>query len=130
MDKVHYIHSSKLRGSANPLTPSAIVERCASVQICNGDLLAMYKIEHPSTQKVAKSPISSVQRAEDLARVIAYVQIPIETLRQQNPQIARAIDFLNEVGYTTDIAALRKQHPSLMDFDTWLQKEGKATLPD
>jgi hypothetical protein len=61
-------------------------------------------------------------------RTIPYVQIPVETLRQQNPQIARAIDFLNKIGYTTDIAALRKQHPGLMDFDIWLRKEGKAKL--
>lgn len=61
-------------------------------------------------------------------RAIPYVQIPVDTLRQQNSQIARAIDFLNAVGYTTDIAALRKQHPGLMDFDSWLKKEGKAKL--
>jgi uncharacterized protein YbjT (DUF2867 family) len=35
-------------------------------------------------------------------RVIPYVQIPVRTLRQKNAQIARAIDFPNAVGYTTD----------------------------
>lgn len=59
-------------------------------------------------------------------RSIPYVQIPIETVRQQNAKVARALEFLNQAGYTTDIAALRRQHPGLMDFDTWLEKEGRA----
>jgi uncharacterized protein YbjT (DUF2867 family) len=63
-------------------------------------------------------------------RSIPYVQIPIETVRQQNAKVARALEFLNEVGYTTDIAALRKQHPGLMDLDTWLKNEGTAKLAE
>ena len=70
--------------------------------------------------------VTAIQRAT--GRAIPYVQIPIETLRRQNPQVARAVDFLNEVGYTADLAALRKRHPGLMAFDTWLNTEGKATL--
>jgi uncharacterized protein YbjT (DUF2867 family) len=61
-----------------------------------------------------------------IGRSIPYVQIPIETVQQQNVQVARAFDFLNQVGYTTDIAALRKQHPGLMDFETWLERTDKA----
>jgi uncharacterized protein YbjT (DUF2867 family) len=80
------------------------------------------------TIEIAGDALTPLQIAAAISRVtgraISYVQIPIEMLRQQNVQIARAIDFLNEVGYTTDIAALRKQHPGLMDFDTWLKKEG------
>jgi uncharacterized protein YbjT (DUF2867 family) len=74
----------------------------------------------PTPRQIA----ASISRA--IGRSIPYVQVPMETLRQQNKQMARAFEYLNEVGYTTDIAALRKQHPGLMDFDTWLQKEGKA----
>ncbi len=59
-------------------------------------------------------------------RAVGYVQVPIEALEQQNAQVARAFDYLNEVGYTTDIAALRTQHPGLMDFEAWLQKIRQA----
>ncbi len=67
---------------------------------------------------------ASISRA--IGRTISYVQTPIELLRQQNAEIARACEFLNENHSTVDIAALRKLHPGLMDFETWLQKEGKA----
>jgi uncharacterized protein YbjT (DUF2867 family) len=61
-------------------------------------------------------------------RPIAYVQVPIETVRQQSERIARSIDYLNERGYNRDLTELRRQHPGLMSFATWLEKEGKAKL--
>lgn len=67
---------------------------------------------------------ASISRA--VGRSISYVQTPIEFLRQQNAEIARACEFLNENRSTVDIPALRKLHPDLMDFESWLQKEGKA----
>jgi uncharacterized protein YbjT (DUF2867 family) len=67
---------------------------------------------------------ASISRAT--GRSITYVQVPIETLRQQNAELARACEFLNEGNFNVDISALRKLHPGLLDFDTWLQKEGKA----
>ncbi|HEX4208531.1 MAG TPA: NmrA family NAD(P)-binding protein [Ktedonobacteraceae bacterium] len=67
---------------------------------------------------------ASISRA--IGRSISYVQAPIELLRLQNAEIARACEFLNENHSTVDISALRKLHPGLMDFETWLQKEGKA----
>ncbi len=57
---------------------------------------------------------------------ISYVQIPLETIRRQNPDVAQVFYFLNEIGYQIDIPALRKLYPNLMSFETWLQKEGKA----
>ncbi len=61
-------------------------------------------------------------------RSIPYTQIPVGTIRQQNAKVARASEFLNAVGYTTDFEALRKRHPGLMNLDTWLIKEGKAKI--
>lgn len=49
-----------------------------------------------------------------------------QSFRQQNADLARVFYFLNKRGYKTDIPMLRKQHPGLMDFDTWLEKEGEA----
>ena len=57
---------------------------------------------------------------------ISYGQIPLETIRQQNADVAQVFYFLNEIGYQTDIPALRKLYPNLTSFETWLQKTGKA----
>jgi uncharacterized protein YbjT (DUF2867 family) len=98
---------------------------------------AALAFEHPDeylgkTIEIAGDALAPTQVAAAISRTIgrsiSYVQIPIETIQQQSTQIARAFDFLNQVGYTTDISALRKLHPGLMDFDTWLKKEGKAKL--
>ncbi len=99
---------------------------------------AVLAFEHPDeylgkTIEIAGDALTPVQIAAALSRAtgrsISYVPIPIETLRQQNVEIARAVEFLNEVGYMADVQALRKQHPGLMDFDTWLKKEVKTKSP-
>lgn len=59
-------------------------------------------------------------------RQVNYVQIPIETVRQQNEILARIYEWLNGEGYEVDFPALRRLHPGLMTFDTWLEKKGKA----
>jgi len=91
---------------------------------------AALAFEHPDeylgkTIEIAGDALTPSQVAVAISRTIGrsipYVQIPIATVQQQSAQIARAFDFLNQVGYTTDIAALRRQHPGLMDFDTWLK---------
>jgi hypothetical protein len=40
--------------------------------------------------------------------------------------LARAFDFCNNGGNQVDIPAVRKLYPDLMNFDTWIEKEGKA----
>jgi hypothetical protein len=59
-------------------------------------------------------------------RTIPYVQIQLETIRQHNEILARLYQWLNDEGYEVDIAAARKLLPQLMDFNTWLEKQGKA----
>jgi uncharacterized protein YbjT (DUF2867 family) len=92
---------------------------------------AALAFEHPEkyigkTVEIAGDAITAPEIAAAISQVsgqsIPYQQIPVETIRQQNRQIAAAFDYLNKVGYTTDIAALRQQHPDLMDFETWLKK--------
>lgn len=98
---------------------------------------AALAFEHPDkylgkTIEIAGDALTPPQVAAAISgatgRPISYIQTPMETLYQQNVKIARAFDFLNEVGYTTNIAALRQQHPGLMDFDAWLEQKGKAQL--
>lgn len=96
---------------------------------------ATLAFEHPDdylgkTVELAGDALTPPQIAATINRVtgrtIRYVQTPIETIYQQNEKMARSIEFLNETGYPIDISALRKLHPGLMDFDTWLKNEGKS----
>jgi uncharacterized protein YbjT (DUF2867 family) len=96
---------------------------------------ATLAFEHPGeylgkTIEIAGDALTPSQVAAAISRAIgrsiSYAQVPIETIQQQNPKIARAFEFLNQAGYTTDIAALRRQHPGLMDLDTWLNKQNKT----
>jgi uncharacterized protein YbjT (DUF2867 family) len=95
--------------------------------------------EHPEeylgkTVELAGDALTPVQVAAEISKAlghtITYVQVPIETLRQQNAKIAGAFDFLNAVGYPIEIAALRKQHPNLMDLETYFKTEGKRMITD
>jgi hypothetical protein len=84
------------------------------------------------TIEIAGDILTPPQVADAISRetghTVPYVQISIETVRQQSIEIARALDFLNETGYSADMPMLRTLHPELMNFDTWLAKEGKAKI--
>ncbi|MBO0781084.1 MAG: NmrA/HSCARG family protein [Ktedonobacteraceae bacterium] len=84
------------------------------------------------TIEIAGDALTMPQIAAAISRVlgrsIPYVQISIETVRQQNADVALVYDFVNEGSLQVDISALRHLHPGLLDFDTWLRKTGKATL--
>ncbi|WP_201377588.1 NmrA/HSCARG family protein [Ktedonobacter sp. SOSP1-52] len=93
--------------------------------------------EHPNfyvgkTLEIAGDALTPPQIAAAISRTIGRtlpsVHIPIETLRQQNADAALAYDFVNKGGYQADIPTLRKLHPGLRDFATWLEKEGRAKL--
>ncbi|MEV0697681.1 NmrA/HSCARG family protein [Saccharopolyspora sp. NPDC050389] len=56
-----------------------------------------------------------------------YRAIPREALTGADPDARAGYDFANHKGgWQADIPALRKLHPDLMDFDTWLNREGTA----
>lgn len=84
------------------------------------------------TIEIAGDALTMPQIAAAISRVlgrsIPYVQISIETVRQQNADVALVYDFVNEGSLQVDISALRHLHPGLLDFDIWLRKTGKATL--
>jgi uncharacterized protein YbjT (DUF2867 family) len=66
--------------------------------------------------------------ADAIGRPLAYVQIPIETIRQVSEDFAFANIWLNERGYRVDLPATRRIHPGLMDFRTWLDTTGTAQI--
>jgi uncharacterized protein YbjT (DUF2867 family) len=82
--------------------------------------------------ELAGDALTPPQIAAAIGRVVGrplpVVQIPLTALREQNEDVARAYEVVNAGGYQIDIAALRRQHPGLMDFDTWLAAAGKALL--
>ena len=93
--------------------------------------LAAWAFENPTiavgqTIELAGDAITPTQVAAELSqalgRTIPYVQVSIETVEQHSPTAARAFEYLNEVGYTTDVPALRERYAGLMDFKTWLAK--------
>ncbi|EIV96185.1 NmrA/HSCARG family protein [Frankia sp. QA3] len=64
-----------------------------------------------------------------VGREIPYTQIPVEAVRSQSSDSADALEFLNAGGgYGVSIPEARKLHPGLMDFDTWLDRHGRARL--
>lgn len=68
-----------------------------------------------------------------LGRTISYVQLPIEAMRQRNADLARIYELVNNGSYTrdhlhvqADLTTVRNLYPDLMNFETWLEKHGKA----
>lgn len=68
--------------------------------------------------------------SEATGRDIRYVQIPLDELRAFSPEIARAFEKMNsgEAFTTVDLPRLRRAHPALLDFTTWLREEGAAKI--
>ncbi len=59
-----------------------------------------------------------------MGRPIAYAEVPLEALRQQNPEAAIMFEWFDRVGYSADIAALRKEFPEVgwTGFATWANR--------
>ena len=51
-----------------------------------------------------------------------FVEQPLEQVRSFDAEIADMFAWFNDHGYAADIPALRKLHPGLMTFETWLRK--------
>lgn len=81
---------------------------------------------------LAAEELTPAQVAEAIGTALGislpYVQIPLETIRTINEDFAFANQWLNELGYRTDIAATRRIHPTAMDFGTWLERTGAARI--
>lgn len=98
--------------------------------------MAAYVFAHPAellgkTIEIASDILTPVEIANTLSRVlgrtIPFIHIPIEEMRRLNPIIARAYEYLNEVGYTADMATLRRWYPDLMSLATWLERYAVPT---
>jgi uncharacterized protein YbjT (DUF2867 family) len=85
------------------------------------------------TIAIAGDALTPPAIAEALSRAagreIPYAQAPLDAVRAQSEDFAEAVAFLNDNGgYGANIAAARKLHPELMDFETWLVATGASLI--
>jgi uncharacterized protein YbjT (DUF2867 family) len=59
-----------------------------------------------------------------------YDPIPMDELRAHSEWQATAYDWLNRIGYTADIPALRLRHPDLLSLEAWLAETKWAPLEE
>ena len=124
-----------LYGISRDSFPTAVEGEVKMGLIATEDIgsIAALAFAHPTdyigrTLELAGDSLTPPQIAEAIGRAtgrnIRYVPVPIATIEQQNAEIARAVTYLNGVGYSSDIAALRERYPDLMAFDAWLKRYG------
>ncbi|MFI7056568.1 NmrA/HSCARG family protein [Streptosporangium canum] len=64
---------------------------------------------------------------EAVGRTITYRAVSREALLDKGHDALAGYEFANHAGgWHADIPALRERHPGLMDFRTWLEREGAA----
>lgn len=58
-----------------------------------------------------------------MRRPVTYAEVPLEALRAQNAEAAIMFEWFDRVGYSADIARLRREFPEVgwTDFATWAQ---------
>ena len=61
-------------------------------------------------------------------RPVPHTQIPLKVLWDHSPEAAKVYTWANETYYDTDLAPLREAFADLTDFDTWLERSGRARL--
>jgi hypothetical protein len=76
---------------------------------------------------IAGDELSMAHMADAFGRMIGrnvqYVQIPWDKFEQKvGPEMTAMYRWFEDVGYSVDIAALRQEHPNLMNFERWLQR--------
>jgi uncharacterized protein YbjT (DUF2867 family) len=76
--------------------------------------------------EIAGDSLTGPQVADAFTRAtgqpVRFVEQPLEQVRSFNAEMADMFAWFNDHGYAADIPALRKLHPGLMTFETWLPK--------
>lgn len=62
--------------------------------------------------------------AKAIGRPVRYVEVPLVDVEKARPEYASMFKWFNEVGYKTNIPALRDMYPDLTNFQTWLLRTG------
>jgi uncharacterized protein YbjT (DUF2867 family) len=84
---------------------------------------------------LASDELAGEEVAEILTRItgyeIHYVELPLEQVRQaMGEDGARMFEWFDEVGYSADIEALRREHPKVRwhTFEEWTKEQDWSTL--
>lgn len=109
------------------ITPDCKLQQVGLEQI--GRFVAL-AIDHPDRFEgrrfdIASDSVSGNEMAAILSRVtgrpISYAQVPIEQVRSWSPDFATMFEWFEQVGYSVDIEALRREFPDagFRTFEEW-----------
>lgn len=56
-----------------------------------------------------------------LDRPVQFIELPLEEVERQSPEVATMFRWFNEHGYKANIESARDIYPALMDLDAWLR---------
>ena len=113
-----------------PLSPQTTLQQISVEDI--GAIAAM-AFQNPTkwagrTLELAGDELTMQRIAETLSRFVGrtvkYVQVPWEQFRQSaGEEVTKMYRWFNDVGYHVDIAALRKEYPSLSTLESVLRQQ-------
>ena len=114
---------------ALPLSPDTRLQMIAVDDI---GIFVTMAFEHPAHWQgravdIAGDELSMTRLADAFGRMIGrnvqYAQVPWDKFEQKvGPEMTSMYRWFEEVGYSVDIAALRQEHPNVMSFERWLQR--------
>lgn len=83
---------------------------------------------------IASDALNGTQMAGVLSRIagrkIEYAEVPLEQVRAHSDDTARMFEWFNRVGYSADIAELRRRYPQVgwHTFEAWAKEQNLAGL--
>jgi uncharacterized protein YbjT (DUF2867 family) len=83
---------------------------------------------------IASDELAVKQYAEVISRAsgrtIEYVEVPMEKVREMSEDMALMYEWFNQVGYSVDIDALRREYPSVnwLRFEEWAGRQNWGVL--
>jgi uncharacterized protein YbjT (DUF2867 family) len=74
--------------------------------------------------------VSAAILSEVTGRHIQYESVPPDALRAQSEDMALMFEWLNDTGYSADIAGLHRDFPEVtwLDFATWISQQNWSVL--
>ncbi|MFI9254944.1 NmrA/HSCARG family protein [Streptomyces sp. NPDC053069] len=124
------VHDGVLADVIKPEVPVQLIAGTdigafAALAFTNPDQYIGQALEIAGDELTLPQIVDAISRTTGVA--ITYRAIPREVLTGLDPDARAGYDFANHKGgWQADIPKLRSLHPALMDFDTWLRKEGKT----
>jgi uncharacterized protein YbjT (DUF2867 family) len=83
---------------------------------------------------IASDEVTGSRAAEIISRLsgrkIEYVELPIAQLRAANEDYAKMFEWFDRVGYSADIARLRREYPEVgwHTFEEWAKAQSWSVL--